>query len=910
MNFDGFSPYPLERWSSLVEQDDQTVIPPGVSPYNRNIRYHLTSARVRDGIQNAYGFLLPDGGAVTGLAALKIGGTPGDLQVPVAFSSLGNFYKESPPGSGRVVPLTPTFGALPVGCSLQAAAAFAKGFFAFTDLKQSEGSPLVYNPATGFLDPCSMKLAGQLWSPNTAYVIGEVVTPATPVGGNGHSYRCAAAGTSGAVQPVFPINETGAVADGTTAWAETTPLMAQALTPPGTPVVNRSAGAGTFAANRDVYIVITLVNGQGETTICPAFVFVNTTLNDRFVVTGPILAQAALWIQALVAPYAITGYNVYEADVATGSGAPALATYKKVNVGVVALGVNTNVNTTGTGAAPPTTNGALLVPAGNICAGLRFMVVLFLNRNGYVTGMTAGYVVSYNGSSNGFQLYTAYLPRGPANTAARICCFTPAGQLNQLAGTGISNAGPYFWIPPSINYLLNGQFSLSAVPPGVTVNAIVNGVTENSTLINDNVTTTATFNFDDNYLKSFTQNDVSSYFRKIPVPNCSDVWYSETLRRMFYADDALPSGWRVSLAGDPESLYGDTGLIQVAENNGQNRTAIREFQGVIYPMKEKSGHVLNPDVSDPSSWRPTQQWTGSGPCGPRAVDVCTTFMCYVHRSGVWIFQGTKPFRISKELPITWKNINWAYKQTIWVLIDDETSEIRIGVPYGKSTVPNLVLKCNYEESVDFAPPIHFSPYIGKEIASGAAYKWTIDDIAANLAIRAERTLTMGLPANFDQPTIDSQILYASSNQDGAVAAIVPFVFDDNGVGIDSVYETACPEILNGDGKVVRSMMGPNKLGGVQANIDGYGPISMEVLALRAKEQKQGGPPLAGQSKATAGDVIRLKKDCIAGVPYSCGGRMTNERMRLRISNNKKPGVWFDIKKAWLFASPITTARPS
>jgi hypothetical protein len=678
--------------------------------------------------------------------------------------------------------------------------------------------------------------------------------------------------------------------------------MAQALPEPAIPTVNRVPGAGTFAAGRDVYILVTLVNGNGETDgqTALAFKFVNTLLNDRFVVTAPILA---LWVAALPAPFAATGYNVYEADVATTGAAPALAAYKKVNVGPVALGAPTNVDTTGAGAAPTAVNSATIVPLGNICAGLRYMVVLFVNRNGYISGMTQPSVVSYNGSTAGFKLYVPYIPIGPENTIARICAFTPAGQLNQLAGTGISNAGPYFYIEPSVQFFIQNGFDLSAAPAGVTIADVVNGVQMTSTIVNDNVTTSATFNFTDDYLKS-TENDVSDYFRKIQVPASSDIYYSETLRRMFYASDNLPSGWYVSLQDDPESVYGDTGLVQVGENNSQNRTAIREYNGTVYPMKEESGYILSPSTDDPNKWVATKQWDGSGPCGPRAADVCTSFLCYVHRSGVYIFTGTQPRCISKEIPaatgITWKNINWAYQQLIWVLIDDETKEIRIGVPYGQSTVPNLVLKCNYEESGDFEEPIHFSPYVGREIATGNSRKWSIDDIAANLAIRAKRTL-QNPPPLLDPATVQSQILYASANPDGAVSAITPGVYNDNGVGINWVYETAAPQ----------NLMKPHRLAGVQANVDGQGQIQVAVLALRAKDPEEGGPNPAptGPAAAVAGTEIVLKKPIQAGVPYACGGRLTNERLRLRFSNNKKVDVWGDLKWACIYATPVASARP-
>lgn len=948
MNFDGFTRYEVTRFSSQVEQDDPTNLPVGVSPLAQDVTYHLTGARTRDGIQNAYGFTLPDGGAVTGLASLKVGGPTGDLQVPVAFSALGSLYKEFPVGSGQVILLNGPLVTLPAGASMQSAPAYAKGFFTFSDLKNSKGLPTVYNPTLGTLDPCSMLPVGAPWQAQKKYQLGECITPAIPVGGNGRLYQCTQSGVSGALQPAFPgVNagpnlatagaNSGAPA-GATAWTDpgnvalqdgqsfATVELSAGYSPAGESQVLEASGFG-LNLPADVVINGILVTATGDISDPSATGFFLVALS-----TAPSLFTAKMvypsangptqfqlggpsdpWLSALTP--AILNDPAFAVNVFAGLSRGANVTFSlqavTVQVFFTLAGAILDGGVIWTDATPTIGPSAQV---GNVAYGLRYMIVLFINRNGYISGWSPGSVVSTTIPDSLHQLQVTF-PTGPSNTVARILAFPTAGQLGVLEGTGVSSAGPYFYIDPNFpdsSFNPNQVNPLAAIPPGVTVADVVNGITMNSTLINDNVTTQATLNFTDDYLKQ-TLNDVSSFFRKIQIPGCSDIYFSQVLSRMFYAADILPSGWYVSLADDPESVFGDTGVFEAAENNGENRTAVRDFAGVCYAMKEKSGYVVTPNAGDPSTWDDTPQWVGSGPCGPRAVDVATNFMCYLHRSGVYVFEGGQPYRISKEMPITWSNINWAVQQTFWVMIDDETREIRIGVAYGQSLVPNKVLKCNYEElpawsPPSFAPPVHFSPYVGKEIAAGGCYKWSVDNLAANVCLRAERILPIpvnGWPLGFDLKTTQSQILFGSSNADGQVSPIIPGTLDDNGTGIDSIYETACP---SADPRTGQTLFSPHRLGGVQANIDGQGQGSVYVLALRAKDPKSGEPQKLGKAKADRGGEIKLKKPWIAGIPYSCGGTMMNERLRLRFTNDKRPGCGFDLKYAAIFATPLTIAR--
>lgn len=878
-NFTGFAPHPIDKFTSLQEQDDPTNLPLGVAAVARNVTYRLTGVRTRWGIGQtlgnvAVGFNTKLANAITGLQSFKYNGNgvTADKQVPLVYDQQGNMFIESPAGSGTLVAVTPAKNSdgnnlisLPAGY-LQAAQTLNRGYLAFTDLTRSTGLPAAYDLNTGILDPASMKLFGFKWTAATAVSVGEVASP-TSVAGNGHLYRCTTAGTTDGAEPIWPLTDGGTIVDGTVTWTEYTPVLAQSLQTllTAAPTVTRNAGAGAFAAARDVYIAITLVNGNGETLLSTIVIFLNTVLNDAFTVTSPTLPA---WVQALTGANAVTGFNIYEADVPTGNAAPVASAFKKFG-GLSAIGVNPVVNNSGAGAAPPVADLSFIVPAGNICAGQRYAVVLFVNRNGYIDGMTQAAVVGINVSANGSQLYMANIPIGPKNTAQRIVAFGIAG------GT---NVGPFAYIPTTDS---------------------VNGIQMTSTVINDNTTTTATFNFTDIYLtlQMATTTNVTGFFDKIQIPNCVGCYFSPTLNRMIWFPDALPSGFYISPVRDPETIFGSTGILQVSENDREKRMGWVDFKSVQYVLKEKSGHEVTVSSVNPSQWTSRRRWTGMGPCGLRAFDVGPDFIAFAHRSGAYVFRGDTPQWVSKELSITWKRINWAAASTIWVTIDDETKEVRFGVPLGLATVPSHILKLNYEESLEMDPPVHSSIYSrGKFVSSAGARKWSIDTIAANSCIRAERTL-LNLPVDgsFDQQTAQSQVLFASSNPDGAVAGVLPGVLADLtptvSVGIDSVYEGVPP------GEALKIL----QLGGVQVNCGGSGAIGISLLSQNNKATADGGNNTLATEK--------ILKDLIApNIAYVAQASGQAERWRLRVSNKVVPGAGFDLKSAIIWARPLFQSR--
>jgi len=929
VNFEGYTLRQFEIFGSMMDEEDITKIPVGLSPLMRNVRFHGSSVRTRDGLSKQWGISTGRLNPITGGASLV---NPLTLQqVPLIFDQQGGLWVESPAGSGTLVSISNSTVSLPPG-SMQISPAFIGAYLALTNLLRSTALPAVYNLTTGFLDPLSLRPLGQAWQAATRYVVGECICSAlTP--NLGRVFRCTTAGITGAAEPAgFQTAGDGSViaevAPGTAVWTENTPVFALAVPGPDsigiagpiagnffTPTLGtkptsgftlsttRVPGAGAFAAGRDIYLAATLrVPDQSgveiETNGVSGIVFQNTVLNDRFQVKVATVLRS--WLTNLPPAFAPLNWELYQADVATGAASPALSTYRKVAGGPqnLALGTTVNVDNTAGGTVFPVVGGtsALVAPSpGNVpwptgvtaSGAQRWMVVLFVNRNGYISGMTSPSAVEFNvagglagagpshipvGFNNGAQIRAVNIPLGPTpHTAQRILAFTAAGS---------SSAGPYFYVP---------------------ANDVSNGIAITSTVINDNVTTSGVFNFTDTYLQALIGNaNVTNNFRLIQLPGCADIQFMRSIGRLLYQADVIPDGWYVSLANNPEAVYGDTGLVIVAQGNSISGRAItsREWRGQVYLLKERSGYVMSPGSSDPSTWSVQERWVGSGPCGSRAVDVCSRFMAYAHRSGLYIYQGNQPYPITREISKLWARINWNFAQNIVVHVDDEEKEIRVAVPLDQSILNNVILKCNYRQSHDptlneeFAAPFHMS-FSGKLVASPIARKWSIDDIAANVIFRAERTLVNPAPL-LDASILNTQIMLGGSNADGTVNVILPYVYNDNGGGIDCVIETATHEEL----------MAVNQLGGVQLNGTPAGDNFVEVLFGRSVSPESGGtdPQLYRQ-------LQRVWNRITSPVGYSCGANGQNERFRLRIHNNRIADAGFDIQWAAIYARKISGARP-
>jgi hypothetical protein len=148
----------------------------------------------------------------------------------------------------------------------------------------------------------------------------------------------------------------------------------------------------------------------------------------------------------------------------------------------------------------PGSGGTVVVP-GNLGAGIRGVVQMFLTRNGYLTAPSPEAIFTLTEGAN--SLIVSNLAIGPPNVIARVIAFTGAGGATQVGGGGF-----YFWIPAPVTVIDNGQ-----------------KVTYTATIVNDNTTSQVTLSFTDAVLLAglSISNEGTNNFAQIELGSSTGV---------------------------------------------------------------------------------------------------------------------------------------------------------------------------------------------------------------------------------------------------------------------------------------------------------------------------------------------------------------------------------------------------
>src|SRR6266478_6641688 len=220
------------------------------------------------------------------------------------------------------------------------------------------------------------------------------------------------------------------------------------------------------------------------------------------------------------------------------------------------------------------------------------------------------------------------------------------------------------------------------------------------------------------------------------TPNQNGQFYIDAIEIFPTAQPVNVSLVRASRVADPESYDGINGLLSIAENNGQAIRAAFKLRERLYFVKEHSLHATQDDgTNEPALWSIAEISRRLGTPSVRGVGIGEDWVVIAHRSGLYIFNGGEPVKISQEIQPTWNQINWQYGHTLWVTVDTKERRIFVGVPMGAATSPNKILMLDYRdldsaEDIAARPPVNIT-LTGRKTATDKTRKWSPWTIAAN-----------------------------------------------------------------------------------------------------------------------------------------------------------------------------------
>jgi hypothetical protein len=265
-----------------------------------------------------------------------------------------------------------------------------------------------------------------------------------------------------------------------------------------------------------------------------------------------------------------------------------------------------------------------------------------------------------------------------------------------------------------------------------------------------------------------------------------------------------PSLVRSSGTEKPEAYDGVTGIMSIAENNGQGIRAAFKLRNYLYFAKERSLYVTATDgVNEPALWQVEEVSNKVGTPSAHGVGLGEGWVVIAGRSGLYLFDGGELVKISQEIQPTWDAINWQYGHRLWVQVDTQHKHILVGVPMGAATQPNQVLMLDYTEGFG-------DPLAAMLVAPERSRKWAPWTIAANSCALIERTNGI------------AQIFFGSNDSSSRIYALTPGHHSDDGAAINSFYTTA---FLAATG-----LTGRNLFGFLTCYVQGAGSLELSVLS--------------------------------------------------------------------------------
>ena len=249
-----------------------------------------------------------------------------------------------------------------------------------------------------------------------------------------------------------------------------------------------------------------------------------------------------------------------------------------------------------------------------------------------------------------------------------------------------------------------------------------------------------------------------------------------------------PSTARVSDPDNPEFYDGLTGLISIAQDNGESLRAVFVIRDILYFVKERSLWATRDDgIGPPSTWTVEEVSPVVGTFSPHGVASAEDWTIIAGQEGAYYFDGGRPLKLSNEIDAEWRRIHWKFSHKMWVINHIEEERFMIGW-VDTRTIPTMeepdrVWMMDYQEG--FQDPLR---------NNGKGRHWAIWEIPANSAAMVERGDARilepfygsnGGPSGTTNPgRILSQPIV------GAGGLSAGLFRTDNGIPINAFYRTA------------------------------------------------------------------------------------------------------------------------
>jgi hypothetical protein len=785
MSIETLSPLPLTTFGTWVTLLDPSDVPPGMSPNLADVEFFPGGVRTRSGLSPA--FTIP--GGTPSINGLKTYATPNLTQRLLVLDSLGNIYKENPPGMLSI--------AIPGGCGagfyLASTTHFGREYMAFSDGLMGQDIPRQY-------DDFNFDRVSQ---------IGPAEGPA-----------------------VADATATGSISPGAHQCVVVFVTRQGYWTAPSAPVSWSAAG-----------------NYQANVTNIP---------------TGP--SNVVQRLLAFTASGGASFYHVPATMVLNDNTSTSLTVDFTDDVLLSGVGVDDLFSQ---------------IELANQLGAIDYVERLFWwgerakMDNWRNLSFDGGWDAPGNGRPLGWQLDSSFGAGGSREAADavwgdayRITADGATASRGMIYQNALIDAAGNPLLVKNTDYSVRARVkrSVNLAAGALRVNAFSPTQGQIGTGLSVNIVQ-ATANYQEFSAQLFSPQTslppdltLRVYADGFPTP-AGESFLVDNIEVFLTNASQNASLVRCSATEEPESYDGVTGIMNIADNNGQGIRTAFMLRNNLYFAKERSLYVTASDgVNEPALWAVEEVSNKVGTPSVHGVGFGEEWVVIAGRSGLYYFDGSEPVKLSQEIQPTWDAINWQYGHLIWVQVDTQHKRILVGVPMGSATQPNQVLMLDFTEGLG-------DPLVAMFGAPERSRKWAPWNIAAN---------SCGL---IERPGGVAQIFLGSNNATGKIYALTSGQYSDDGAAINSNYTTAFLAATGSSGR--------NLFGYLTAYVQGAGTLVLSAFS-------PGDATLTPIGSWALGSPAPRDMEQMTNV--------LSERIGYQVGTNA-PGAWFSLTKLVPWAKP-------